>query len=153
MGNNNHGCCITNGMAHETVVQTRGNFDLCPHKSHSLIHVHVCRYKRNLRALYVVHPTWWFKVKHPLLPSLTLTHTQLQAWWFLTFTAGEIKDRVHYLTGVQYLYDTINPDQIDIPQFVMDHDQNVSSLPASSSSLLGMLSLHLSLYCVLDFVI
>jgi hypothetical protein len=59
----------------------------------------------------VVHPTWWFK---------------LQAWWFLTFTAGEIKDRVHYLTGVQYLYDTINPDQIDIPQFVLDHDQKLN---------------------------
>lgn len=52
---------------------------------------------------------------------------QLSGWWFLTFTATEIKEKVHYLTGVQFLYDTINPDQIDIPQFVFDHDITVSS--------------------------
>ena len=57
----------------------------------------------------------------PLPPSLP----QLSAWWFLTFTASEIKERVQYLTGVQYLYDTINPDQIEIPQFVFDHDREV----------------------------
>ena len=39
-----------------------------------------------------------------------------------------MKDRVHYLTGVQYLYDSINPDQIEIPQFVFDHDTKVSML-------------------------
>ena len=51
---------------------------------------------------------------------------QLSGWWFLTFTASEIKDKVHYLSGVQYLYDTINPDQIEIPQFVFDFDRQVS---------------------------
>lgn len=66
------------------------------------------RYKENLRAFYVVHPSWWLKIS---------------GWWFLTFTGSEIKERVHYLTGVQYLYDTINPDQIDVPQFVLDHDK------------------------------
>ena len=52
---------------------------------------------------------------------------QLSGWWFLTFTASEIKDRVQYLNGVQYLYDTINPDQIEIPQFVFDYDRQVST--------------------------
>ena len=41
------------------------------------------------------------------------------------FTASEIKDRVHYLTGVQFLYDTVNPDQIVIPQFILQHDKEV----------------------------
>ena len=50
---------------------------------------------------------------------------QLSGWWFLTFTASEIKERVQYLTGVQYLYDTINPDQLDIQQFVLDYDKEV----------------------------
>ena len=50
---------------------------------------------------------------------------QLSGWWFLTFTASEIKERVQYITGVQYLYDTINPDQLEIPQFVLDHDKSV----------------------------
>ena len=36
------------------------------------------KYKRNLRALYIVHPTWWFK---------------LFVWWFLTFTASDLKER------------------------------------------------------------
>ena len=54
------------------------------------------------------------------------THNpQLQIWWFLTFTAGEIKDRVQYLTGLQYLFDSISPDQITIPQFIFDHDVKV----------------------------
>ena len=33
---------------------------------------------------------------------------------------------MHYLTGVQYLFDSINPDQIDIPQLVLDHDAKVT---------------------------
>lgn len=52
-------------------------------------------------------------------------HVQLSGWWFLTFTAPEIKDKVHYLTGVQFLYDTINHDQIVLPQFVIQHDKEV----------------------------
>ena len=61
-------------------------------------------------------------------PSLSL-FLQLSGWWFLTFTASEIKDKVHYLNGVQYLYDTINPDQIEMPQFVFDFDRQVSIYP------------------------
>lgn len=33
---------------------------------------------------------------------------------------------MQYLTGVQYLYDTINPDQLEIPPFVLEHDKAVS---------------------------
>lgn len=69
------------------------------------------RYKNNLRALYIIHANWWFK---------------LSGWWFLTFTASEVKDKVQYLNGVQYLYDTINPDQIEIPQFVFDFDRQAN---------------------------
>ena len=50
---------------------------------------------------------------------------QMSAWWFLTFTAPEIKDNVVFLTGVQYLFDTISPDRIEIPKFVLDYDQQV----------------------------
>ena len=56
----------------------------------------------------------------------SLSLLQLSGWWFLTFTASEIKDKVQYLNGVQYLYDTINTDQIEIPQFVLDFDRQVS---------------------------
>ena len=57
--------------------------------------------------------------------SLSLS-VQLSGWWFLTFTASELKDKVQYLNGVQYLYDKINPDQLEIPQFVFDFDRQVS---------------------------
>ena len=50
----------------------------------------------------------------------------MSAWWFLTWTASEIKDKVTYLTGVEYLYDTIAPQQINIPSFVMEYDRRVS---------------------------
>lgn len=90
----------------------------------------MCRYKEHLRALFVVHPSWWLKVFQPLAILHIANHCdlyfQLSGWWFLTFTASEIKDKVQYLTGVQYLYDTINPDQLDIPQFIFEHDKAVS---------------------------
>ena len=30
-----------------------------------------------------------------------------------------------YITGIQFLFDTINPDQLDIPQFIWDYDKQV----------------------------
>ncbi len=55
---------------------------------------------------------------------------QLSGWWFLTFTGTEVKEKIRYLTGVQFLYDTINPDQIEIPKFVTDFDKAVSFVNA-----------------------
>jgi hypothetical protein len=49
-------------------------------------------------------------------------------WWFTTFTAPEVKDKVRFLTGVEFLYDAISPEQLDIPQFIMDCDNKVSPL-------------------------
>ena len=46
----------------------------------------------------------------------------------MTFTASAIKERLVYITGIQYLFDTINPDQLDIPQFIWDYDKQVSVL-------------------------
>ena len=47
-------------------------------------------------------------------------------WWFTTFTATEVKDKVNFVTGVEYLYDSVNPEQLDIPQFILDWDSKVS---------------------------
>ena len=49
----------------------------------------------------------------------------MSCWWFLTWTAPEIKDKVVHLTGVKYLYDYISPQQINIPPFVLDYDKKV----------------------------
>ncbi|XP_065907079.1 protein GDAP2 homolog [Dysidea avara] len=69
------------------------------------------RYQKNLRSLYIVHPAFWFK---------------FNIWWFMTFTASAIKDRLTYITGIQFLFDTINPDQLDIPQFIWDYDKQIN---------------------------
>lgn len=65
------------------------------------------KYRRNLKAFYIVHPTVWVRIV---------------TWFFTTFTASSIKDKVHFLSGIQYLYDWIDPDQLEIPAFVLEHD-------------------------------
>lgn len=65
------------------------------------------KYRRNMHALYVIHGN--------ILQRII-------AWFFLMINAASIKDKVHFLNGVQYLYDVINPDQLEIPPFVMEHD-------------------------------
>ncbi|XP_076079639.1 protein GDAP2 homolog [Mytilus galloprovincialis] len=69
------------------------------------------KYKKNLKAFYVVHPTWWSK---------------LTTWYFTTFTASDLKNKVYNLKGVQYLYGTISPDQLDVPSFVINYDTEIN---------------------------
>ncbi|KAJ8311064.1 hypothetical protein KUTeg_011379 [Tegillarca granosa] len=65
------------------------------------------KYKKNLKSFYIIHPTWWSK---------------LVTWFFTTFTASDIKKKVYSMKGVQYLYGSIYPDQLDIPSFVINYD-------------------------------
>lgn len=53
---------------------------------------------------------------------------QLATWFFTTFTASDIKNKVISMRGVQYLYGTIFPDQLDIPSFVINYDIEVNNL-------------------------
>ena len=70
------------------------------------------RYRRNLKAFYIVHPTLWARIV---------------TWFFTTFTASSIKEKVHFLSGIQYLYDWIDPDQLEIPAFVLEYDMKVNT--------------------------
>lgn len=72
-----------------------------------LYHLVDNKYRRNLKAFYIVHPTVWAKIV---------------TWFFTTFTASSIKEKVHFLSGIQYLYDWIDPDQLEIPAFVLEYD-------------------------------
>ncbi|CAG5117366.1 unnamed protein product [Candidula unifasciata] len=69
------------------------------------------RYKKNLKHFYIVHPTWW---------------SRLATWFFTTFTASDLKHKVHNLKGVQFLFTKMNPDQIDVPQFVQEYDIKIN---------------------------
>ncbi|XP_004365513.1 ganglioside-induced differentiation-associated protein 2 [Capsaspora owczarzaki ATCC 30864] len=74
------------------------------------------RYKRNARAIYIVHPTFL---------------TKCVTWFFTTFTASNIKEKVINIENVTYLYNFISPDQLDIPSFVLEYDIRVNGAPAT----------------------
>lgn len=47
-------------------------------------------------------------------------------WWFTTFMAPAIKQKVHNLQGVEYLYSVMSPDQLEIPAYITEYDMSVS---------------------------
>ncbi|BES88076.1 Ganglioside induced differentiation associated protein [Nesidiocoris tenuis] len=71
------------------------------------------KYKKNLKAFYIVHPTFW---------------TKMMTWWFLTFMAPAIKQKVQSLPGIEYLYSVIHPSQLEIPAFITEHDMTINGL-------------------------
>jgi len=71
------------------------------------------KHKKNLKAFYIIHPTFWTKV---------------MTWWFLTFMAPAIKEKVHSLSGIEYLYSIINMDQLEIPAFITEYDMTINGV-------------------------
>ncbi|XP_013171522.1 PREDICTED: protein GDAP2 homolog [Papilio xuthus] len=71
------------------------------------------KYKKNLKAFYIVHPTFW---------------TKMMTWWFTTFMAPAIKAKVHSLPGVEYLYSVMARDQLEVPAFVTEYDMTINGL-------------------------
>ncbi|XP_030059878.1 ganglioside-induced differentiation-associated protein 2 [Microcaecilia unicolor] len=65
------------------------------------------KYKKNLRALYFVHPTF---------------RSKISTWFFTTFTVSGLKEKVHHVDKIQQLFTTIAPEQIDFPPFVLQYD-------------------------------
>jgi len=52
----------------------------------------------------------------------------MTTWWFTTFMAPAIKQKVHSLPGVEYLYSVMSPDQLEIPAYITEYDMSVSIL-------------------------
>lgn len=50
----------------------------------------------------------------------------MMTWWFTTFMAPAIKQKVHNLPGVEYLYAVMSPDQLEIPAYITEYDMSVS---------------------------
>eukprot|EP00795_Rhopilema_esculentum_P017526 gene17526-9150_t len=65
------------------------------------------KFRLNLRSIFVVHGSLWDRII---------------TWFFTVFSAATIKDQIKFLSGVQYLYDYINPEQLQIPPFVLEYD-------------------------------
>lgn len=49
-------------------------------------------------------------------------------WWWSTTGAADVKSKIQYIAGLEYLYAQIAPDQLDLPPFVVQYDSNVSAL-------------------------
>ncbi|KAG7213546.1 hypothetical protein KM043_002804 [Ampulex compressa] len=71
------------------------------------------KYKKNLKHFYIVHPTFW---------------TKMMTWWFTTFMAPAIKQKVHSLPGVEYLYEVMSPDQLEIPAYITEYDMTINGM-------------------------
>lgn len=74
----------------------------------------------------VVNSQLWFHFHRSVLNTTISFFSQLLIWYFTTFTAGRIKEKIHLCNNVHYLYRTIHPDELDIPPFVLEHDMKVS---------------------------
>uniref|UniRef100_A0A673HK22 Ganglioside-induced differentiation-associated protein 2 n=1 Tax=Sinocyclocheilus rhinocerous TaxID=307959 RepID=A0A673HK22_9TELE len=72
------------------------------------------KFKKNLRAIYFVHPTFRSKVS---------------TWFFTTFSVSGLKEKVHHIENLQQLFTCILPEQIDIPPFVLEYDTRVNAVP------------------------
>jgi hypothetical protein len=59
---------------------------------------------------------------------------QILTWFFTTFTASNIKDKVKMVYGIEYLYSQVNPDQLDVPPFALDYDLKVKFKMVSTFS-------------------
>uniref|UniRef100_A0A8C2QGH5 Ganglioside-induced differentiation-associated-protein 2 n=1 Tax=Cricetulus griseus TaxID=10029 RepID=A0A8C2QGH5_CRIGR len=70
------------------------------------------KYKRNLKAVYFVHPTFRSKVS---------------TWFFTTFSVSGLKDKIHHIDSLHQLFSAISPEQIDFPPFVLEYDARVSA--------------------------
>ncbi|XP_015782965.1 protein GDAP2 homolog [Tetranychus urticae] len=68
------------------------------------------RYKKNLKAFYIIHPTLW---------------NRLTTWWFTTFTASSIKNKVFCIKGVEFLRNVVSISQLQLPSFIMIYDCKV----------------------------
>lgn len=71
------------------------------------------KYKKNLKAFYIVHPT---------------ILTKITTWWFTTFMASSIKKKVHNITGLEYLYSFMNQNELEIPAFITEYDISINGI-------------------------
>lgn len=50
----------------------------------------------------------------------------MMVWWFTTFMAPAIKEKVISISGIEYLYSVISPKELEIPAFITEYDMTVS---------------------------
>lgn len=77
------------------------------------------RYKKNLKALYLVHPTKFIRFVWKI---------------FQPFISLKFEKKVHYLNSLNELHSIINLAQLNIPQPILDHDSTIGQNAANTNS-------------------
>lgn len=65
------------------------------------------RFKKNLKAFFVVHPTLW---------------TRMTCWWFSTFMAPAIKNKIVSVNALEELDSVVDVRQLSVPMFITEQD-------------------------------
>ncbi len=71
------------------------------------------KYKKNLKAFYVVHPTMWSRVA---------------CWWFSTFMAPAVKNKIHHVHALEELNIAVDIKGLSVPMFVTEQDMVINGL-------------------------
>jgi hypothetical protein len=80
------------------------------------------KYKKNLKGMYVVHPSFWVRVV---------------TWWFLTFKANALKQKIRFLGGVEFLNQVMPLEKLQVPSRIMDHDLKINGVGYCSAPEVG----------------
>ncbi len=71
------------------------------------------KYKKHLKAFYVIHPTLW---------------TKMTLWWFSTFMAPAIKNKIFNIEKLTELSAFVDHRALSIPVFVTEQDMVFNGL-------------------------
>ena len=84
-----------------------------------MYHVFDNRYRKNMKNLYVLHPSIWFK---------------LALWFMSPLLSSSIWNKIVYVHEVRDLFHMFHPNQLLLPEFVFRYDREIN---ASSYSTVG----------------
>lgn len=65
------------------------------------------KYKKHLKAFYIVHPTMW---------------TKMTCWWFSTFMAPAIKNKIQNIPALEMLSSFVDQKEMSLPMFITEQD-------------------------------
>ena len=79
------------------------------------------RFIKNLQGIYLVHPTFFSKAL---------------AWYFTTFLASGTGGKTRNVGNLRELFasDRFDPDQLDVPDYVLEYDRKVNGSSYSASN-------------------
>ena len=80
------------------------------------------RYKKHLKALYIVHASMFVKV---VMKAVT------------AFTSSKFRKKIHYITELSHIQTDVHLDKLGIPPAVKTHDAEVAAKSAAKASKKG----------------